>query len=67
MQTETRRAAEVTLAHPIPVLIVYATVIVSEDGVGSFYDDIFSGAPMLLLIRLWRTAYPLSPHSLRAN
>lgn len=32
---------EVTLAHPISVLIVYATVIVSEDGVVHFYDDIY--------------------------
>ena len=31
----------VTLAHPIPVLIVYATVIVLEDGVVHFYDDIY--------------------------
>ena len=29
------------LAHPIPVLIVYATVIVTEDGVVHFYDDIY--------------------------
>jgi murein L,D-transpeptidase YcbB/YkuD len=34
-------SAEVTLAHPIPVLIVYGTVIVSEDGVVHFYDDIY--------------------------
>lgn len=32
---------EVTLAHPIPVLIVYGTAIVSEDGVVHFYDDIY--------------------------
>lgn len=32
---------EVTLAHPIFVLIVYGTVIVSEDGVVHFYDDIY--------------------------
>jgi L,D-transpeptidase YcbB len=32
---------QVNLAHPIPVLIVYATVIVSEDGVVHFYDDIY--------------------------
>ena len=31
----------VTLAHPIPVLIVYGTVIVLEDGVVHFYDDIY--------------------------
>jgi len=32
---------EVNLAHPIPVLIVYATVIVLEDGLVHFYDDIY--------------------------
>lgn len=32
---------EVTLAHPISVLIVYGTVIVSEDDVVHFYDDIY--------------------------
>ena len=32
---------EVTLAHPISVLIVYGTAIVSEDGVVHFYDDIY--------------------------
>jgi murein L,D-transpeptidase YcbB/YkuD len=32
---------QVNLVHPIPVLILYATVIVSEDGVVHFYDDIY--------------------------
>jgi L,D-transpeptidase YcbB len=32
---------QVTLARPIPVLIVYATVIVLEDGLVHFYDDIY--------------------------
>ena len=32
---------QVNLAHPIPVLIVYATVIVNEDGTVHFYDDIY--------------------------
>ena len=32
---------QVNLAHPIPVLILYATVIVPEDGVVHFYDDIY--------------------------
>ena len=32
---------KVPLAHPIPVLIVYGTVIVPEDGVVHFYDDIY--------------------------
>jgi murein L,D-transpeptidase YcbB/YkuD len=32
---------QVNLAHPIPVLIVYATVIVTEDGIVHFYDDLY--------------------------
>jgi L,D-transpeptidase YcbB len=32
---------QVNLAHPIPVLIVYGTVIVLEDGVVHFYNDIY--------------------------
>ena len=32
---------QVNLAHQIPVLIVYGTVVVSEDGVVHFYDDIY--------------------------
>lgn len=32
---------QVSLAHPISVLIVYATVIVLEDGVVHFYDDVY--------------------------
>ncbi len=32
---------QVNLAHRIPVLIVYATVIVTEDGIVHFYDDIY--------------------------
>ena len=32
---------QVNLAHPLPVFIVYATVIVAEDGVVNFYDDIY--------------------------
>lgn len=32
---------QVKLAHPIPVLIVYGTVIVLEDGLVHFYDDIY--------------------------
>ena len=35
------KTEEVTLAHPISVLIVYGTVIVSEDGVVHFYEDIY--------------------------
>lgn len=32
---------QVNLAHPIPVLIVYATVIVLDDGLVHFFDDIY--------------------------
>jgi len=32
---------QMNLAHPIPVLIVYGTVIVNEDGIVHFYDDIY--------------------------
>ncbi len=32
---------EVTLAHPVSVLIVYGTVTVSEDGTVQFYEDIY--------------------------
>jgi L,D-transpeptidase YcbB len=32
---------QVNLAQPIPVLIVYATVVVEEDGSVRFYDDIY--------------------------
>jgi L,D-transpeptidase YcbB len=38
---------QVNLAHPIPVLIVYATVIVLEDGQVHFYDDIYHHDPEL--------------------
>ena len=34
-------AQQINLQHPIPVLIVYATVIVLEDGLVHFYDDIY--------------------------
>jgi len=32
---------QVNLAHPVPVLIVYGTVVVPEDGLVYFYDDIY--------------------------
>jgi murein L,D-transpeptidase YcbB/YkuD len=32
---------QVNLTHPIPVLIVYGTVVVTEDGIVHFYDDIY--------------------------
>ena len=33
---------QITLTHPIPVLIVYATAIVLDDGLVHFYDDIYN-------------------------
>jgi L,D-transpeptidase YcbB len=35
------QSQQVNLVNPIPVLIVYATVIVLEDGLVHFYDDIY--------------------------
>jgi L,D-transpeptidase YcbB len=32
---------QINLTHPIPILIVYGTVIVTEDGTVHFYDDIY--------------------------
>jgi murein L,D-transpeptidase YcbB/YkuD len=32
---------QVNLTHPIPILIVYVTVVVLEDGLVHFYDDIY--------------------------
>lgn len=32
---------QVNLVHPIPVLIVYGTAVVPEDGLVYFYDDIY--------------------------
>ena len=32
---------QVNLAHPIPVLILFGTVILTEDGIVHFYDDIY--------------------------
>jgi murein L,D-transpeptidase YcbB/YkuD len=34
-------AQQVNLAHPIQVLIMYATVVVQDDGTVHFYDDIY--------------------------
>jgi L,D-transpeptidase YcbB len=35
------KTLQVNLAHPIPVLIVYGTAVVLEDGLVHFYDDIY--------------------------
>jgi murein L,D-transpeptidase YcbB/YkuD len=37
----TQDNVQVILAHPIPVLIVYGTAVVTEDGIVHFYDDIY--------------------------
>lgn len=51
--TETK---QVMLAHPISVLIVYGTVIVSEDGTVHFYDDIYGHD--VVLERALEKGYP---------
>jgi murein L,D-transpeptidase YcbB/YkuD len=35
------KSQQVNLAHPIPVLIIYGTAVVPEDGLVHFYDDIY--------------------------
>jgi L,D-transpeptidase YcbB len=35
------KTQQVNLAHPLPVLIVYGTAVVLEDGLVHFYDDIY--------------------------
>src|SRR5277367_2123888 len=47
---------QVNLAHPIPVLIVYGTVVVTEDGVVHFYDDIYKHDAELE--KVLQTGYP---------
>jgi murein L,D-transpeptidase YcbB/YkuD len=47
---------QVNLAHPIPVLIVYATVVVTEDGLVHFYDDIYKHDAELE--KVLQTGYP---------
>ena len=69
---------QVNLAHPIPVLIVYATVVVPEDGRVHFYDDIYGqdassekvlakGYPYLALDRRWRGLLGQSKHHWRTR
>jgi murein L,D-transpeptidase YcbB/YkuD len=50
---------EVKLAHPIPVLIVYGTAIVRDDGLVRFYDDLYHQDAALA--QALRTQYPY-PH-----
>jgi L,D-transpeptidase YcbB len=47
---------QVNLAHPVPVLILYATVIVLEDGLVHFYDDIYGHDAALE--KVLETGYP---------
>jgi murein L,D-transpeptidase YcbB/YkuD len=49
---------QVNLAHPIPVLILYATVIVSEDGIVHFYDDIYGHDAALEKVLVKGYPYP---------
>jgi murein L,D-transpeptidase YcbB/YkuD len=49
---------QVNLARPIPVLIVYATVIVTEDGVVHFYDDIYGHDAALEKVLVKGYPYP---------
>jgi len=49
---------QVNLAHPIPVLILYGTVIVLEDGVVQFYDDIYGHDAALAKVLAKGYPYP---------
>ena len=49
---------QVNLAHPIPVLIVYGTVVVLEDGVVHFYDDIYGHDAALEKVLVKGYPYP---------
>jgi murein L,D-transpeptidase YcbB/YkuD len=49
---------QVNLVHPVPVLIVYATVIVLEDGIVHFYDDIYGHDAALEKVLAMGYPYP---------
>ena len=49
---------QVNLAHPIPVLILYGTVIVPEEGVVDFYDDIYGHDAALAKVLAKGYPYP---------
>jgi murein L,D-transpeptidase YcbB/YkuD len=49
---------QINLAHPIPVLIVYGTVIVTEDGIVHFYDDIYGHDATLEKVLVKGYPYP---------
>jgi len=49
---------QVNLVHPIPVLIVYGTVVVLEDGVVHFYDDIYGHDAALEKVLVKGYPYP---------
>ncbi len=49
---------QVNLAKPIPVLIVYGTVIVPEDGTVHFYDDIYGFDAALAKVLVKGYPYP---------
>ena len=49
---------KVDLAHPIPVLILYGTAIVTEDGIVYFYDDIYRHDAALVKVLAKGYPYP---------
>ncbi|HTX37498.1 MAG TPA: L,D-transpeptidase family protein [Bryobacteraceae bacterium] len=52
-------AQQINLPHPIPVLIVYATVVVLEDELVHFYDDIYGHDAALEKVLAKGYPYPL--------
>ena len=57
------KTVQVSVARPVPVLIVYATAIVLEDGEVHFFDDIYRYDA--LLQRVLEKGYPYSDDPLR--
>jgi murein L,D-transpeptidase YcbB/YkuD len=49
---------QVNLVHPIPVLILYGTVIVTDDGIVHFYDDIYGHDAALEKVLVKGYPYP---------
>jgi L,D-transpeptidase YcbB len=52
------KTLQVNLAHPIPVLIVYGTAVVLEDGLVHFYDDIYGHDVALEKVLMKGYPYP---------
>jgi hypothetical protein len=59
---------QVNLAHPMPVLILFGSVILTEDGIVHFYDDIYGhdAAPEKALAKVFRTGLIASDEAGRA-